>query len=603
MSSDRTTVEIGYKADTKGLKEAERETSGLIRITNRLTESVARLAQKYEAGRHVMSKVPTSVTGLARGARSIATTGALHVPRGKSGTEELPVQSIKSLVGLAGLKKIGGLAKFGGAAGAAALGAVGIGAVGAIGAIATSVAYAKQYLEISNDLQKQLWLSKAGVDQFNASIGDNAKALRVTQRELLQYQKAYSSVAGAGMNRLGEVQVVGGFARGMGMDPGVTIQQSAQLRQAGMFGTPNSGMNSREFAANLAEAINAGRMHGRESEVLSSLQQLVSLQLQTMTNPAGRMQMFQYMTALNSSGQPGLQGARGAQVLSRLSQGIQNPGGGDFGEYFLYKALGGGSYYNFKYNQEEGAFGQNNNLGRVMKQIQGFYGRGTKSGAYAASQLFGISMHQWQSLESATAGMGQGQIGGFSAMLDRATGGKATQVDPESFGFLARLYGTGGDKGKVNEVLATQQLTDEQRKKILDAGSFEGMMREAAGMNLEKTAADTMAATLSTIQDKLQSIGTNILEPTLRAVNAIARWFGHDAGEPKPDEIEKLRSDSTIHNEFIGGNGALASDSLADSGSDGKEVRVVIENHTGNHVSVGFGTAYKTIVNAMGPAR
>ena len=100
------------------------------------------------------------------------------------------------------------------------------------------------------------------------------------------------------------------------------------------------------------------------------------------------------------------------QVLGQLGQGIQNPGGGEYGQYAMYQWLGGGDYFGFKYKQEDG-------LAYAGEAIQGFkrnFGHmDPMAQRYLFGKLFRMTMHQAEGVLKSFD-----QLGGLAGYGDMA---------------------------------------------------------------------------------------------------------------------------------------------------------------------------------------
>jgi len=539
MANEKTTVSLGFKSDLTEL--------------NRAGEKANWLKDRFDQLAHSVKKVSEAGVGLTQlshtpGSGPAQPVGDLRTPKTGNGNDPAYDSKGKSnkrvdrgfgYYGKTGLSKlkgagVGGLFAAGGALGLA---------LTAASAVSKGISLAKAYMDALSPLNKQLSLLNGNQASFESKIASTAISLGIARAELLQYTKAYVGQAGAQKGRVGgQVKDIGGFAKGMGMDYGSTYAQMGGLAQAGAFGSLG-GMRAKQFAALIADAVSRGNMNGREGELLSSINSLVSVQLQTLTRPGGMSGMINFMTGMNATGQAGLMGARGASVLSQISQGIKNPGGGDYGEMFMYNALGGGNFYDYKMRQEEGAFGANNNFLRVMGNMRKSFPN-AKARWFAMSKLFpGLSMHQASGLESALGKVGSGGSG-FMDALDSASSGNIEKINTENYGILAKIYNAKNGKERM-EILKDSRLGGLSGNFTINS-TREEVMKAVAGKNLVQTPEDAIKSELATINQWLESKGVEGIKAFSGAydgINKIYRLLHKQWGSLTPEENARLQSE------------------------------------------------------------
>lgn len=527
MSVDKTTVSLGFKADLSGLQQVASKTAELTRLFDSLAHSV--------------KKVHDASTGGGGG-------GVVPPSGGGAG----------GLFGKMGLPG-GGIGKKALGMGLVAGGAFGL-ALGASALITQGIRSAKEYTETLGPLAKQLSVVGSGQVQFVNTITETSKAIGVARSELLQYTQAYVNLAGAQKGGVaGQINAFGLFAKGMGLNQGATMQRMGSLAQSGAFGTYSANnMRAHEFAALIADAVAEGGMKGREGELLTSINSLVNVQLQALTRPQGMTSAIGMLTAMNRSGQPGLMGAHGANILAQLSNGIRNPGAGDFGELFMYKALGGGDYFDYKMRQEEGAFGPSNNLGAVLGTSRKFFPN-EKVRLYALKQLMpGLSMHQLRGVSQAYSASGGSE--GFLKMMGEMTGDDLAKISPEKYGIMAELYRSGGGANAL-KVLDDSRLGG-LKGKFDENSKLEDIIRAVAETPFVATTEEKMMTELTTINIHLEKIGekaiphlTKVVESINDGVAAVANFFGPGEGKEVVKKNWKINSMEDVGN--IAQNGLL----------------------------------------------
>jgi hypothetical protein len=542
MSDQKTTVKVGYEVDTKDLVKADEKVSRLAQAFKRLADYVATSAVKFDQAKANLSKMPTSVGGISRAALALRTQGELRVPGRKGGTEVLPVRTVRGLVaqsamatGLGFSGRIGGIARssFSTGAGAMGLGSMGLlgGAgliAGAIGILGMGLANSKEYMVSLDALTKKFHQTRGEQSAFGEAIRENAHDLGMARKALLEYTKSYTGLAGAvqGADRIQtQVYTAGTFARVSGLNTGQTIQQYGQMAQQGVFGArATDGMRARDFTMLLADAISRGGMKGREGELIQSVQSLVGVQTQMLTRPQNVAGMMGMLTTMNQSGIPGLTGTQGAQLLAQVASGIRNPGGGAFGEYYTFRAMGGGDYYKFKYRQEEGIFGQNqNNLITMMNQYRKDFKDGM-SRYFAMSRHLGITMHQAEALDKTLAKMGgQGGMNLFAQLKNALGAEKVERIAPEKFPFLADIANARNAEG-IAKVLKDPRLNmgDEQISRILSSKDVRSTaLGEVAKASVVRTDAERTQTSLNDLKEKVTPITDNLLPTVISLLEGI----------------------------------------------------------------------------------
>ncbi|MBI9086787.1 MAG: hypothetical protein JEZ11_24535 [Desulfobacterales bacterium] len=536
--NEKTTISLGFKADTAGVDQAGRKIHQLKREFDSLHGSVKRvstattasnlamaggkpvpLKQQFEA-LHGTPKatelaIRKSMTGRG-GVPSVANrpSGAMSV-RGGRGVWNAAKGMMSTGINTAGMMNLGKSA-VGGAMGlgAAGMGALGVG-LGAAMIAGKGLQMSKEYMGVMGPLAKQLSMVGRGQKEFSASIRATSETIGVAQNQLIRYTQAYTNLAGAQDGRTAnQIATIGGFAKGMGMEQGSTIQQMGGLAKSGVYGQ-NGGMRMNEFAALIAEAVSTGGMKGRESELLSSINSLVNVQLQTLTRPTSVSDTMSAMTALNRSGQPGLMGANGANILGKMNSGIQNPGGGDFGQMMMYQMLGGGDFYDFKMQQEKGIGGGNlvNVMGAMRKNFEDPMAR-----YYGYNQMFGISMHQAQGLEGAMDKAGPDK-NAFVERLNKITGNDLSKISSEKYGILAELDKAGPGAGAM-EVMKDSRL-ESLKGQFNETTPIQEIMEAVIKVGLKATNEEKTVTELTKIENTIQDIGDSLILPIMEAVEDI----------------------------------------------------------------------------------
>jgi hypothetical protein len=254
---------------------------------------------------------------------------------------------------------------------------------------------------------------RAGGGVGGAGLGFNAMETALQARGV-----------GRATGNIGAVYRAQQFARAYGMDVGEAGGYMGMLRQAGYgFGGQVRGpggqmqMTGRQGTREFQKIIEAGMISGLEKgrigeflQGVSSITSQLGAQLPGKINASG---IAAQAAILGQSKLPGFQGARGMQLLGRINQAIQAPGGGEAGQAMMLQALGfgkpggGTGYYEALRMQEQG-LNDPRNLPKVMKEVYSQLGDPAKGGRdkvnqeanLALKEMFGISLRQAEELQN-----------------------------------------------------------------------------------------------------------------------------------------------------------------------------------------------------------
>lgn len=200
--------------------------------------------------------------------------------------------------------------------------------------------------------------------------------------------------------------------RSTGLDQGELGSIYGTIRQAGTtFDNPQGngqGMTranspgGKEFQKMIALGMASGLERGRLPEFFQGVSQLVQEQGGRSAGNIDVTTFSKQLAMLGRSGNSGFQGARGAAVLSKLSQGIVNPGGGEYGQVFMRQAMGFGkpggdtTYYQAEKMREQG-IKDPQNISRMIGETVAQHGSG-EEGALHLRELTGVSLEQAEEL-------------------------------------------------------------------------------------------------------------------------------------------------------------------------------------------------------------
>jgi len=488
MSDQKTTISVGFRSDTTGIDQASQKISRLKRLLDDTANSCQRL--NGQGGGSFWGN-------LSDPSRQRVMTGGFMGGFGR------------------------GILNRGMAGGGAALAGLGM-ATGAIALIARMVSSAREYIQALDPLEKQLSMVTDGQSQFAGSIERTGEAIGKTKIEMVRLAQSYVALAGAQQGGIArQMNVAGLLAKGMGVDTGTMYSSMGSMAQMGAFGQ-YGGMRMERFAVMIADAVARGGMNGREGEVLSSIQSLMGSQLNVLTRmaPGSTDAMIGALTAMNASNRPGLMGMRGAGLLQQMNQGFMNPRG-EFGEYFMYNALGGGDYFDFRSRLEKGIFGKGN-LDALMGQFRKNF-KNPKARYHAMSKILGISMDQAAAID----GLDLNNSDAFMSALDKATGGRKEAISPDKLGLMAQIFNSSGAQREA--LFKDARISGLAKEKGWTARTdINTVLAGIAKSGLKQTESEKMMTTLTTIDNSITKYGekivpklTDILEGVLKITNKL----------------------------------------------------------------------------------
>ncbi len=522
MSDQTTTVKVGFQTDTAGLDSANQQ-------IKRMEENLKRLRASLSSG-------VSPTTGFDFGKLP-------PIPPGVSAPAGLPGGGGGG--GYNALMHVPGMAYMGRTAartGMGALGALGV-AAGVTAAVVKSISEARQYLRVIDPLSKQLRVVGGLQEQFEKGLIKTGEAIGRNKTEMGQLVQTYIALAGQQKGLLeNQTNVASLFAKGAGIDHDLMMSSMGGMAQMGAFGSYGGG-GAERFALTLADAIARGGMAGREGELFGSIQSLMGAQLNILTQlaPGSEMSMIGALTAMNASGQPGLMGARGANVLGRMDNAVRNPSG-EFAEYAMYSALGGGDYFDYLMRREEGIFGEGN-YEAIDKWTRDQI-KDPKQRWQAKSQMLGITMHQALALEKIDPTVRSKLVD----TLEEITGGNLEGITGDKFQIMANLLNSSGKERE--ELLRDSRLESVTRGKKWDANTdIKTILGAIAKMDLASTVQEELATNLSTLDNTIISMGTQLIDKANKLCRFLSDLTGATRGE-SDYQREKRQHDEAARDEL-----------------------------------------------------
>lgn len=306
----------------------------------------------------------------------------------------------------------------------------------------------------SEMLRKQLAIQLGQGPDAIGQMAAMGPGLGLAGTQIPQFFRSYIRTAGASATSLEEANAAGQWAIKMGLqaDQGQVVGSYAQARKLGAFG-PGS-ISATEYMNLMERAINNAGMKGRDLEFLESM----NVSLEHLVDTKGSVSLEatagirNFLTTMNQTGIPGLQGMHGAQYLNALHGGMNAPGGGATGLYLMAKATGAQTPWELMKMQEEGPFGKNNLLeSKILPYMIANYG--DSFGGELAS-----IMKIW--MPGTSIEKNQAMIDAF-----KKGGGKFTPEDRARFAAEAQDTGM----SLIQELAKTREAFVELASKLLNA--------------------------------------------------------------------------------------------------------------------------------------
>ena len=197
---------------------------------------------------------------------------------------------------------------------------------------------------------------------------------------------------------------------------------------------------------------------------------------------------------------------------------------GQFGDYFMYNALGGGDYFNYRMRLEDGIFGKGN-LQAVMGHMRKNF-KDPKARWYAMSQMFGITMHQAQSFDNLNIKRNGGNSA-FLNTLNDISGGKIENISGDKLGLMAKIFeSTGAERGELLKDSRIAGLAKE--KGWTGATDAKTILKGISEGTIQKTPTERMLSELVTLDNTLVEYGKQAVGELTKLVavtNKVTRWL------------------------------------------------------------------------------
>lgn len=297
-----------------------------------------------------------------------------------------------------------GMAGAGAMAGGMAMAAVAA-AVGAlIGAISSQIS--QGYGKYSQFASAQAGLTGSGTTR--GQVGRTRAAgvgLGYGPQETIEQMRQVALATG----QSGAATTAQAMARTTMMDVGGTSAFMGTMTRGGQgFGGQAGKAGNKELVKMLALGTKAGIDDARMTEYFQGIARVTEQQQARQGGDVSMTGFARVLQAFGATGQSGLQGARGAGIISKLNEAIVKPGGGETGQALMLQAMGFGrpggdtTYYEAKKRQQEGATPEN--IKRMFGETRAQYGGGQEQ-ILALESMTGLSLTQLEGVRNAVEHM------------------------------------------------------------------------------------------------------------------------------------------------------------------------------------------------------
>jgi hypothetical protein len=342
---------------------------------------------------------------------------------------------------------------------------------------------------------------------LRASRGVGGAALGYTPTETVQQARGIGRATG----NIGAIYRAQQFGRAYGLDVGEAGGYMGSLRQAGYgFGGevrgPGGKMTAtrREGSRELTKIIEAGMISGLEKGRIGEfLQGVSSITGQLGSQLPGRINVSGIAAQAATLGQsklPGFQGARGMQLLARLNQAIQKPGGGEAGQSMMMQALGfgkpgGGTRYYEALKMQEQGINDPRNMPKLFKEVYSQLGDPSKGGRAMVNEEANLAMKE-------ITGLSLKQVEELQNIM---TSGASTAEQQE----------------RIKELMEAAAPIEEQALKVSKEG-FLGVAKHIAGVEAKQI---SIGSTFAPMFMKMQNFQLEMLKKLAEYLPEIVKWL------------------------------------------------------------------------------
>lgn len=482
--------------------------------------------------------------------------------------------------GLGQLGPVGGVASRSVGAGmSAGFGAGLMGLLGGLGAMAIGKAFgaATENLDKARDNLVDVDTLKRTIGDVNVSfdglkrvIEANASSMGITYSESIKLATQFAKLGNVSGDKYGQLngELVNGvgFSRAFGLDPAMGMNFFGQMRGMRMTG---NDQDSRRMGLLIGETIGKSGAFAKADEVMASISGFVTAQNRNSLTRANIAGYGGALSALVSSGIPGLDVAGASGMIGRINSSLMAGGAkGEASQFFTSRVansmgltpmqmavmreggafatanqmFGSDSVYS-RYMGKTGPGGSTTFLGGTLDELRKVY-RDPGMLAMATSNHLGIGMGQAMSLLS----IKPNQMG----ELERGLSGSGVDISKLSgtgIASLAKVYGSDADRRGVAASLFGRTGDDalnasdaERLRNAMNNGSAEDQKKVLTELVASREQERTMGSDVRDSRAALDNIKTAIadkLVPLTTEIRHGIMYMAGEGGKKSPQEIVK----------------------------------------------------------------
>lgn len=447
-----------------------------------------------------------------------------------------------------------GVAGLAGGAASSMLGMLGIGSLAVMAKTAFELAQ-KQGVAVDT-FMRRINDSGADFDHFRGALSEATRGLGLTSTAFVAAAQTYQRLSGESGDVTGNTRFAIGAARAFGTEEGTFA--------AGMGRAQFGGIDGKQFALLVGEAVVRGGQTGQTEQVMGALERgLESLNRNLVSGGAisgGFGQFASLYTTLNqqavASGAPGLRGAGALNALETINQSVMSGGNAGMAGQLLtmsaFNRQGIHDPYRIGGTIEGGMFARIGEGGKSgptvlqteMEEINRRYGaNATGEGQYlyrnVIERMLGLRQPVTQALQAMPeigpqlTGLYRGGSSSLMNALGHAGVTDLNAINPTSLQDLIHIgLGSSDELGKYRErALARDDLTDAQKAQISGAKPDDlrdALLKVYAQAGQEKDDATKLRESMARLQEGFITVGGKMIDALMTLeedINALNSWM------------------------------------------------------------------------------
>lgn len=379
-------------------------------------------------------------------------------------------------------------------------------------------------------------------DDATETVRRFGEQMALTDDEGAKLLTLYAKAAGA--NSLADAsggRLAVGLARGYGIDPSIAVGEFGAMRYRGVGGRGASG--DRELAAMIGQTIAQSGMYSKSDEVLAALTRFTEQASSYFVRTPPTEEFARLYASMNATGQPGLMGRNAESLIGVMDANFRHGGGmGESSKVFLYKALGAGDPFKFRYQLEGGLFDKGEDGTTNYEKVQGYFDKSyagvDRFQRYdALANLYGLDTRQAEALEDLKLGS---QAGDFYKYLSHL-GIDMSAMRGDAIKTLGQIW-RGEDMDDVKRRLLPGATPDEVQQ-IFEATpetQQDVYGRIAGRQGRDPTKGSSMAQSIADLNNGITRLGDRLLEPLSQIRDVLSGALGWAAGSNAATQVVRI---------------------------------------------------------------